>query len=130
MKSTYSAHSERSTMHLLQCFVMTLAICLFSAGAWADKVNLNQADAETLQYIPGIGPSKAADIVKHREQQGGFKSFEQLLEIPGVGASTLDEMKLHGTLEGGVSVLTQEMQDNPPAKKVSASSSASSETSG
>lgn len=130
MKSLNGAHDERKAINLVQCFVMVLAISLFTTVALADRVNINQADAETLEYIPGIGPSKAADIVEHREARGGFKSFEQLLEISGIGASTLEDIKQYGTLEGGVSVLTDEMRDNPPSKKVSASDSESGNTSG
>ena len=40
---------------LCSMFLM-LAMC---SNAWAEKINLNSADAEALQYIPGIGPAKS-----------------------------------------------------------------------
>ena len=130
MKSINQSHYGRNAINLVQCFVLMLAMSLFATVALADKVNINQADAETLEFIPGIGPSKAEDLVKYREQNGGFKNFEQLLDVTGIGASTLEEIKLYGTLQGGVSELTQEMRDNPPTKKVSASETSSADSSG
>jgi hypothetical protein len=56
--------------------------------------------------------------------------MDQLLEVRGIGESILKDIKEYGTLEGGVSTLTQEMQDNPPSKKVSAASADQEQTSG
>ena len=129
MSLVKNAQAGQSVVRFFQFVVMTIAIGLFSTAAMAEKVNLNQADEATLQYIPGIGPSKSSDIVKVREQAGGFKQYEDLLEVPGIGEKTLEEIKKYGLLDGGVSELTQEMQDNPPSKKVSATDSSQSETS-
>ncbi len=84
-------------------------------------INLNTADAETLQYIPGIGPGKSADIVRVREETGGFKIMEDLLAVPGIGEKTLEDIKKFGSLDSGVSALTEEMQANPPRKESAAS---------
>ncbi len=111
-----SARAGQRVIRFFQLGVMVMAISLFSHAAMAEKVNLNQADAETLQYIPGIGPGKSADMIKYREQLGGFKSYEDLLDISGIGEKTLEGIKKYGTLEGGVSELSQEMRDNPPKK--------------
>ncbi len=130
MKPIRKTASAKSFFRIFQFMVMAVTISLFSAAAMAEKVNLNEADAETLQYIPGVGPSKANDIIKIRLQNGGFNNFEQLLEVPGIGEKTLEDIKRHGTLEGGVSTLTEEMQANPPAKKASTVDSEQSQTSG
>lgn len=45
-------------------------------------VDLNTASAPLLSYISGIGPSVAANIVKHRDKKGSFKNRLQLLEVP------------------------------------------------
>jgi len=47
----------------------------------------------------GVGQSKAENIVKFREQLGGFKSLEQLLEVKGIGQRTLDKNRAKLTLE-------------------------------
>lgn len=48
-------------------------------------VNLNTADAATLETLPGVGPVMAANIVTWREQNGSFGSVEQLQEVTGIG---------------------------------------------
>ncbi|WP_423908444.1 ComEA family DNA-binding protein [Candidatus Spongiihabitans sp.] len=106
----------RFFMRFFQYAVMVMAIGVFSIAGAAEKVNLNLADAETLEYIPGIGPGKATDIIKLRQQNGGFKSFEDLLEVRGIGVKTLEDVKKYATLNGGVSKISQEMRDNPPSK--------------
>lgn len=55
-------------------------------------VNINEATAEELATLPGIGPVTAASIVEYREQNGGFDSVEQLTEVDGIGPATLDKL--------------------------------------
>ncbi len=58
--------------------------------AEAGKVNLNTADAATLQReLNGIGATKAKAIVAYREANGPFASVDELLEVKGIGASIL-----------------------------------------
>jgi competence protein ComEA len=52
------------------------------------KVDLNTADAETLQTIPGIGPSKADAILRFRQQHGRFESVNELQKVGGIGPVT------------------------------------------
>ncbi|MDU9037519.1 helix-hairpin-helix domain-containing protein [Pseudomonas corrugata] len=55
------------------------------------KVNLNEADASTLQReLAGIGEAKAKAIVAYREANGAFSSVEELLEVKGIGKAILD----------------------------------------
>jgi competence protein ComEA len=56
------------------------------------KVNINTADADTLQKeLSGIGKSKAAAIVAYREANGTFTSVDELIEVKGIGKSLLDK---------------------------------------
>ena len=102
-----------------------LSVAAMSADVddMVEKVNLNQADAQVLEYIPGIGAAKATAIIALREQNGGFKQFEDLLEARGIGVKILQDIKAYGTLTGGVTELSQKMLDNPPSKKVTAAHS-------
>jgi competence protein ComEA len=105
------------------------AFCLMaslSGNALAEKVNLNTADAETLTYIPGIGPAKAREIVAVRDASGGFKTMEDLLSVRGIGEQTLEVIRQHGDLESGVSALTEDMRRNPPKRATSPESDATS----
>ena len=119
-----------SAIRFFQYAVLAFAIGVFSNSAMAEKININKASAEVLQYIPGIGPSKSTDIIELRDKAGSFKQIEELLEVPGIGNKTLEDIKKYGTLEGGVTEITQEMLDNPPSKDVSASGTGEVENSG
>lgn len=60
--------------------------------AAGEPVNINQATAEELATLPGIGPVTAAAIVEYRDSNGGFDSVEQLAEVDGIGPATLDKL--------------------------------------
>ncbi|MUV39572.1 ComE operon protein [Lentibacillus sp. JNUCC-1] len=64
-----------------------------SASSQADKVRINYADKAEVETLPGIGPSKAAAIIAHREEHGLFRTVEDLLEVSGIGEKTLDNIK-------------------------------------
>lgn len=67
------------------------------AGAGADageqKVNLNKATAEDLQTLTGIGPAKAEAILSYREEAGGFKTIEDLMNVSGIGEKSFEKLK-------------------------------------
>jgi competence protein ComEA len=57
------------------------------------KVDLNKADINQLQTLPGIGPAKAAAIIEYREKSGKFNTPEDLKNISGIGDKTFDKLK-------------------------------------
>ena len=57
------------------------------------KINLNKADEDNLQEIPGIGPSMAQKIILYRNENGDFKSIEDLKNVSGIGDKKFDSMK-------------------------------------
>ncbi len=61
-------------------------------GSSTSRVNLNTADSAALETLPGIGPSIAAAIIRHREQHGAFSRVEGLLEVPGIGEAKLEQL--------------------------------------
>lgn len=49
------------------------------------RINLNTAQAEELEKLPGIGRALAARIVSHRQQYGRFRRAEHLIMVRGIG---------------------------------------------
>lgn len=58
----------------------------------AVKVNINTADAKTLESLPGIGPAYAARIIDYRAKNGFFTSYDELLKIKGIGKKRLEKL--------------------------------------
>ncbi|MBZ9636131.1 helix-hairpin-helix domain-containing protein [Clostridium sp. FP1] len=56
-----------------------------------DIVNINTANKEELKTLTGIGDTKADGIIKYREENGGFKSVEELRKVDGIGEKTLSK---------------------------------------
>ncbi len=66
--------------HLLA--VLLLALAMAGNAIAAEKVNINTADAATLERVlVNVGASKAEAIVAHRKSNGPFRSAEQLAEL-------------------------------------------------
>ena len=64
----------------------------------AGPVDINTADAAALQGLPGIGETKAAAIIAHREANGPFASVDDLQNVKGIGEKTLEKLKEHITV--------------------------------
>lgn len=64
-----------------------------------ERVDINTADADELDALPGIGPVLARRIIDWRTANGPFASPEQLLEVDGIGQATLDGLRDHITTE-------------------------------
>lgn len=64
-----------------------------STGSQSKLININTAAESELDSLPGIGPSRAKDIIKYRETNGGFKSIEEIKNIKGIGASSFEKLK-------------------------------------
>lgn len=58
-------------------------------------VNLNTATLAELDTLPGVGPATAQAIIDHREQQGPFRSVDDLLDVRGIGDAKLAELRDH-----------------------------------
>lgn len=56
-------------------------------------VDLNRADARTLESLPGIGAVLAKRVLDHRMSIGRFQTVEDLLAVKGIGPKTLERIR-------------------------------------
>lgn len=71
---------------------LLLAVSLSSSAQGIEKVNINTADAATIdRVLLNIGPSKAEAIVAYRKANGPFRSADQLALVKGVGLKTVEK---------------------------------------
>ena len=66
--------------------------------AASQVININQASAQELESVKGVGPALAERIVEYRTANGKFKSLDQLREVKGIGEAKLGKMKNEITL--------------------------------
>jgi competence protein ComEA len=77
-------------MNTLRSVLAVTAVLVMSGSAWAEPVNVNTADPMAIaEALNGVGPSKAEAIVAYREQHGGFRSVDELLDVKGIGEKTI-----------------------------------------
>ena len=74
---------------------------LAAALLYGGKLDLNRATLEDLAALPGIGPERAARIVRRRQQRGPYRSVDDLRDVPGVGEATVNRLRPLVTMSGG-----------------------------
>ncbi len=62
------------------------------------KVNLNKANKEELMTLPGIGESKAEEIIHYREEHGDFQTIEEIKNVNGIGDNLFAQIAENLTL--------------------------------
>jgi len=109
---------------IVKTFALT-ALLATSAFA-AEKVNINTADAATLdRVLVGVGPSKAEAIVVYRKQNGAFRTADQLTGVKGIGLATIeknrDRIMVGGVAAGPAKALPGKAAAKPMATKTAPS---------
>ncbi len=64
-----------------------------SAGEDAFRLDLNDAAAEELECLPGIGPVLAESILTRRQELGSFRTREDILSVPGIGEAVYEKIE-------------------------------------
>lgn len=78
----------------------------------ASLVNINTANVELLDTLPGIGPARAAAIIDYRTKHGSFTRIEELDAVPGIGPVTIENLKGLVTFE--TQTVPTKVQPSPP----------------
>ena len=60
-------------------------------AATGHKVNINRASVTELQQLSGVGQKKAEAIIQYREQNGSFKTVNDLQNVKGIGPKLLEK---------------------------------------
>src|SRR6266478_3740232 len=95
----------RNHGRMTRVFFVLLVFCFLLEGiSSATKkpplkpININAANSEELQQVPGIGPATADKILQMRKSYGSFKSVDDLLSIKGIGKKRLEKMRKYLTV--------------------------------
>jgi len=57
------------------------------------KIDLNRAEAWLLGALPGIGETRAQDIIDYRQQNGPFRNISEIIKVKGIGTATYEKIK-------------------------------------
>lgn len=76
-----------------QLYVPTLDEAAKAQQKGDGKVNLNTATKEELMTLPGVGESKAGLIIQYREENGKFRSIEDVMNISGIKEGLFSKIK-------------------------------------
>ena len=62
-------------------------------GEDSGEININTADQQLLAQVKGIGPATAQKIIDYRQENGEFKSIDELIKVKGIGEKSLAKMR-------------------------------------
>lgn len=63
-----------------------------------EKININNANFQTLLDIPGMTEDRAASLIVYRQANGLFSSIDELINVKNIGPATLEKIRPYITL--------------------------------
>lgn len=72
-----------------------------SSGNTEGKIDINIATKEELMTLNGIGESRAENILRYRQEQGGFQCIEDLMNVEGIKEGIFQKIKDSITVNTG-----------------------------
>ena len=61
-------------------------------------ININTATIDELDSLPGIGNSKAQNIIDYRNINGNFETIEDIMNVNGIGTAIYEQIKTYITV--------------------------------
>ncbi len=81
--------------------LFTLVLLLAPVAVLSEEmIDINAADAATLEQIDGIGEKKAQAIIDYRTEHGPFGSVDDITKVKGIGPATLEKNRDRLTVAG------------------------------
>jgi competence protein ComEA len=71
-----------------------------ATSADGKKININQASAEQLSYLPRVGAKAAQKVVDYRKAKGPFARAEDLMEVKGFGEKKFEQLRPYLAVSG------------------------------
>lgn len=68
------------------------------SGQSGALININTATREELETLPSIGEVRAQAIIAYREEHGGFRTTDELMEVSGIGEKIFADISPHITV--------------------------------
>lgn len=68
------------------------------SGQSGALININTATREELETLPSIGEMRAQAIIAYREEHGGFRTTDELMEVSGIGEKIFADISPHITV--------------------------------
>jgi len=94
-------------LSLLFACILTFAfvICMNAYGAEIEgQLNINTADVQHFQMLPGASMEIAQNIVEYRNVNGPFAMVDDLMNVQGMDRDWLDQMRPHLTTSGATTL--------------------------
>lgn len=57
------------------------------------KIDINRAEVWLLDALPGIGPTRAQAIVDYRQENGPFRSTDEITRVDGIGTAIYEQIE-------------------------------------
>jgi competence protein ComEA len=85
----------RQEKRSLVLFIAVIALLSFTLPALASegKININTATEKELCILKRVGPKYAQRIIKHRNEEGEFKTPQDITRVKGIGLKTYEANK-------------------------------------
>jgi len=117
------AETQKNGLRSLAVMLAALvALTALPALAESPVVNVNSAEVAELALLPRVGPSVAARIVEHRDENGRFSAPEELMLVRGIGEKTYELIAPFVTLTGNTT-----LREKVSSSRASGEATASSE---
>jgi competence ComEA-like helix-hairpin-helix protein len=88
-----------------------------NAPAGAGRVNINQASAEQISFLPRIGGKVAERVVEYRKTHGQFARPEDLMEVKGIGEKLFLTLKPYIAVSGPTTLAAKVRLGSSPRKR-------------